>query len=70
MRYTIAELAEKLGTEKECARGLVRYLLAEDLAHEMGVRHSAGGGRGENLYSFADGFENVLAMRLRRAKLV
>lgn len=69
MRYTIVDIAEKLGVEKENARGLVRYLVAEQLAQEMGVRKGEAGGRGENVYSFVDGFEKTLAARLRRARL-
>lgn len=67
MRYTIAEIAEKLGVAKEHARGLVKYLVADKLVSEMGVRR-ADSGRGENLYAFADQFEKVLAIRFRRAK--
>lgn len=69
MRYTITEIAEKLDVDRESTRGLVRYLVAEGLAQEMGVRKSDGGGRGENVYSLVDGFEKVLAGRLRRARL-
>lgn len=67
MRYTIAEIAEKLGVDKEHARGLVKYLVAVKLVSEMGVRR-AESGRGENLYSFVDEFEKVLVAYLRRAK--
>lgn len=69
MRHTIAEIAEKLGVERESARGLVKFLVAENLVQDMGVRRSESGGRGENLYAFVDGFETTLAARLRKARL-
>lgn len=70
-RFTIDEVAIKLGVSLETARGLVRYLVESgDLAQNRGVRlPESGRGRGAIVYSFVDGFEKQLATQLRRAKL-
>ena len=70
MRYTIAEVAEKLELEREVARGLVKLLLHLELATDMGTRpHESGRGRAEAVYHFNQDFEQHVAEFLRRGEL-
>lgn len=72
-RYTITEVAEKLGVDREVARGLVRFLTDANvgLAEMKGDRAPAPGksGRAEKVYEFVEGFERSLAELLTQAEL-
>lgn len=65
MRYTIAEVADKLHVEKDLARGLVKFLEHYGDAEAMGTRPLARG-RAETVYEFREGFEKRMMQRLRR----
>lgn len=67
-RYTIAEIADRLNTGKEIARGLIRFLVAEGLAENKGERKN-GRGRAEIVYSFVSDYEKTLASKLKEGKL-
>lgn len=71
-RYTVAEVAERLGVDREVARGLVRFLSDADvgLAEFRGERRPDGRGKAEHVYEFSEGFEARLAEFLTAAKLV
>ena len=69
-RWTVLEVAERLGVEREHARGLIHLLVGLDLAKDRGARPVEGGrGRGEKVYSFVDDYEKLLTARLKRARL-
>ena len=67
-RYTVAEIAERLGVDRESARGFVRFALDASLVTDRGVRTPERGRTGtEKVYSFASEFEKELVQRVRRA---
>lgn len=69
-RYTVAEIADKLGVERETARGFVKFLVELKLVDFKGERPSESGrGKAQHVYEFADGYEKVLTARLKRAEL-
>ena len=69
-RFTVSDLAEKFNVDKEDVRGLVRFCVALGLATQRGKRKPVSGrGRPEAIYSFVDGYEGMLAAKLKRAKL-
>lgn len=69
-RFTVAEVAQRLGVGREMARGLVAFIVAVGGAECMGERkHATSRGGLEKVYQFADGFENEIATRLRDANL-
>lgn len=67
-RYTIPEIAEKLGVDKEIARGLVKFLVEIDLAQLKGERPQERG-KPFQVYSFSDGFEKAMHAFVKRGKL-
>jgi hypothetical protein len=70
MRLTTTEIATKLNaTDRDAVYGLMKFLVACNLAENCGVRKSSGRGRGESVYSFTDGFEKKVATLLLAAKL-
>lgn len=70
MRYTVADIAEKLEIDIEAARGLIKFLVEIGVAALMGERRPANGmGRAQNVYQFKDDFESLVAKRLQAGKL-
>lgn len=65
MRYTIADVAMRIGVEKDLARGLVKFLEHFGEAEPMGTRPIERG-RAETVYEFRDGFEARMMTRLER----
>lgn len=69
MRFTVTELAEKFNTDKETARGFMRFMVHKGFAEILGGRRpDQGRGRAENVYSFIEGYENSLLTMLSEAK--
>lgn len=65
MRYTIADVAIRVGVEKDLARGLVKFLEHFGEAVAMGTR-PVERGRAETVYEFRGGFEARTKTRLER----
>lgn len=70
VRYTLAEISDRLAVDKEEARGLLKFLVALNVAEMCGARRNEKGGRGENVYLFREGYDKIVAARLRRGDLV
>lgn len=65
-RFTIAELAAHLNVDREIVRGLIRFLIAVDLADQKGERRLEGGrGKAEHVYSFRENFDGRLVEILK-----
>lgn len=60
--YTVQELADKLGIDRDLAYGLVRYLVHAKLAKFRGERpNPSGKGKGAHVYEIVDGAGKRLA---------
>lgn len=67
-RYTIREVGEKLGVEKDVAQGVVKLLVEHAIIRQVGVRKMPSG-PAPNVYEFSDGHEEKIADLFRRAQL-
>lgn len=71
MRLTTAEVAGRLGVDREVARGLIHFLVELGLAEFKGERPpETGRGKAQHVFEFVEGFEKQLADTLKKAKLV
>lgn len=69
-RFTVAEVAEKLGIEREVTRGLVKFMVEAKIVEFKGERAPENGrGKPQHVYEFSDGFDRALASMLKRANL-
>lgn len=70
LRLSVVEIADKLGVDREVARGLVRYLVEVGLAQFRGERRAQGSrGKAEHVFSFTVGYEAELVEKLKGAGL-
>jgi hypothetical protein len=67
-RRTISEVADRFSVEPEIARGLVNFLVAAKVVHNVGKR-GAIRGPSENVYEFEDNYESMVELFLRVGKL-
>ena len=69
MRLTLAEIAQRLETDKETVRGIVKFLVEKQMAQKVGERKSARGAA-EAVFAFNDGFVEAFATELRKMETV
>jgi len=70
MRFTVADVAEKLGVDVDVARGFVKFLVEVHLAKRVGSRQPpTGRGAPADVFVFGEGYEKSLVQLLKRASL-